>query len=145
MSDERDDEPIGIDADAPEADWIEQHQPVIDDDDDLFPIDLPDDVPEADALDQARSVRDDDFAFADDPEPDEVSSEFDEDPNGIELDELDDRNDRKEPDERNEREVSQAVTPGRGCSPVGVLAEVLAHLLRQAADQISSRNPPRER
>ena len=136
MSDERDDEPIGIDADAPEADWIEQHQPVIDDDDDLVPIDLPDDVPEADALDQARSVRDDDFAFADDPEPDEVSSEFDGDPNGIELD---DRTERTEP------EAPRDVTQGRGCSPVGILADVLAYLLRQAAEQISSRNPPRGR
>jgi len=61
---ENDDEPVSIEADVPEADWIEQHQPVTaEPDDDLFPSEIPEDVAEADALDQARSVPDDDFRF----------------------------------------------------------------------------------
>ena len=66
MSDPRDDEPIGIEADAPEADWIEQHQPVSDEDDaDAYPsevreadaaISIESDTPEADWIEQHQPV-----------------------------------------------------------------------------------------
>jgi hypothetical protein len=66
MSDPRDDEPIGIEADAPEADWIEQHQPVSNEDDaDAYPsevreadtdISIESDTPEADWIEQHQPV-----------------------------------------------------------------------------------------
>ncbi|MGZ4764897.1 MAG: hypothetical protein ACXV6M_04475 [Ilumatobacteraceae bacterium] len=67
MSDPRDDEPIGIEADAPEADWIEQHQPVVEvpDDVDAYPsevreddaaISIDSDTPEADWIEQHQPV-----------------------------------------------------------------------------------------
>ena len=67
MSDPRDDdEPVSIEADAPEADWIEQHQPVTDEDDaDAYPseeraadtdISIESDTPEADWIEQHQPV-----------------------------------------------------------------------------------------
>jgi hypothetical protein len=66
MSDPRDDEPISLEADAPEADWIEQHQPVTDEDDaDAYPseeraadtdISIESDTPEADWIEQHQPV-----------------------------------------------------------------------------------------
>jgi hypothetical protein len=66
MSDPRDDDPIGLEADAPEADWIEQHQPVTDEDDaDAYPseeraadtdISIESDTPEADWIEQHQPV-----------------------------------------------------------------------------------------
>jgi len=66
MSDPRDDEPIGIESDAPEADWIEQHQPVSDEDDadpslsevreEEAPISIESDTPEADWIEQHQPV-----------------------------------------------------------------------------------------
>jgi|SRR3954454_3383113 len=65
MSDPRDDESISIEADAPEGDWIEQHQPVSDDDDaDPHPkvrehdasISIESDTPEADWIEQHQPV-----------------------------------------------------------------------------------------
>jgi hypothetical protein len=52
--------PIEIPPDTPEADVLEQHQPVGIDEDDDDVRELPPDVPEADALDQLRSVTFDD-------------------------------------------------------------------------------------
>ena len=61
-----DDEPVSIEADAPEADWIEQNQPVIDEDDaDAYPsevrevdtdISIESDTPEADWIEQHQPV-----------------------------------------------------------------------------------------
>ena len=67
MSDPRDDdEPVSIEADAPEADWIEQHQPVIDEDDadavhERGPrsrrgISIESDTPEADWIEQHQPI-----------------------------------------------------------------------------------------
>ena len=68
MSDPRDDdEPVSIEADAPEADWIEQHQPVSDEDDDdtLYSsevraneagISIESDTPEADWIEQHQPI-----------------------------------------------------------------------------------------
>jgi hypothetical protein len=68
MSDPRDDEPIGLDADAPEADWIEQHQPIIDQGDgdvDAYTREvrarddgtsIESDTPEADWVEQHQSI-----------------------------------------------------------------------------------------
>jgi len=68
MSAPRDDEPVGIEADAPEADWIEQHQSVVDEpDSDLFPTEVREDdepvgveadAPEADWIEQHQPVVD---------------------------------------------------------------------------------------
>ena len=71
MSDRRDDD-VSIEADAPEADWIEQHQPVGDDvddtaDDDAVSIEA--DVPEADWIEQHEPVIDDPDDAAVDDEP----------------------------------------------------------------------------
>lgn len=51
-----------IEADVPEADAIEQHQPTIPLDAAEEPESIPDDAAEADALDQARTVPLDDDA-----------------------------------------------------------------------------------
>ena len=74
MSDRRDDEPTSIEADAPEADWIEQHQTVIDEDDaNAYPsalraddadISIEADAPEADWIEQHHTVIDEDDANA---------------------------------------------------------------------------------
>jgi hypothetical protein len=68
MSTPRDEEPVGIDADASEADWIEQHQPVVDETDgDQFPTEVREndepigieaDAPEADWIEQHQPVVD---------------------------------------------------------------------------------------
>ena len=61
-----DDEPVSIEADAPEADWIEQHQPLIDEDDaDAYPsevheadtdVSIEAETPEADWIEQHQLV-----------------------------------------------------------------------------------------
>jgi hypothetical protein len=52
-----DSEPSEIEADVPEADAIEQHQPTLpDDDEDDEPVSIPSDAPEADVLEQSRGV-----------------------------------------------------------------------------------------
>ncbi len=61
-----DDEPVSIEADVPEADWIEQHQPVSDEDDDKLyssevraneaGISIESDTPEADWIEQHQGV-----------------------------------------------------------------------------------------
>jgi hypothetical protein len=84
VSDPRDDEPIGIETDAPEADWIEQHQPVSDEDEaDAYPsevraddadISIESDTPEADWIEQHQPIveaPDEERLLSDDP-PEEV-------------------------------------------------------------------------
>src|SRR4051812_15251555 len=69
MSDPReDDEPVSIDADAPEADWIEQHQPIVEEDDgdgDVYTsevredddaVSIESDTPEADWIEQHQPI-----------------------------------------------------------------------------------------
>jgi len=69
VSDPRDDdEPVSIEADAPEADWIEQHQPIIDEDDgdvaaytteargDVDAVSIESDRPEADWIEQHQPI-----------------------------------------------------------------------------------------
>jgi len=58
--DERNDALREIDPETPEADVLEQHQPVVDDDREELPSEIPDNAAEADALDQARPVPIDD-------------------------------------------------------------------------------------
>jgi hypothetical protein len=53
---EPDPEPPEIEADVPEADAIEQHQPALPEDVDEEHVSIPPDAPEADALEQARDV-----------------------------------------------------------------------------------------
>ena len=48
-----DEEPVSIEADVPEADWIEQHQPVSDEDDD---VSIASDTPEADWIEQHQAI-----------------------------------------------------------------------------------------
>jgi hypothetical protein len=122
-------EPVSIEVDAPEADWIEQHQPVMDPpEDDLFPSEIPEDVAEADALDQARTVPDDDFGVDGNPSI-AASTEFAEDASGDEPDQL---------------EVTGDRAGVRGCNLIGVVADALMRGAGRSR-QISPRSagPPR--
>jgi hypothetical protein len=167
VSDRRDDEePISIEADAPEADWIEQHQPVIDEsDDDAVSIEA--DVPEADWIEQHQPVIDE---SDDDSFPREVRE--DDDAVGIEadvpeadwieqhepvIDETDDDFDvDDEPpvawpprspvdtsgDLPDESVPSGASAGARGCNLIGALVHALLRSRRDAPEQIDRRNPP---
>jgi hypothetical protein len=107
---ENDEEPVSIEADVPEADWIEQHQPVLGEaDDDRFPSEIPEDVAEADALDQARTVPDDDFRVDDDPSI-STSTESAEETSDDEPDQLSTTRDRR---------------GARGCNLLAVVADAL--------------------
>ncbi len=66
MSDRRDDEPTSIESEVPEADWIEQHQPVIDEGDaNAYPshlraddadVSIESEIPEADWIEQRQPI-----------------------------------------------------------------------------------------
>ncbi len=66
MSDRSDDEPTSIESEVPEADWIEQHQPVIDEGDaNAYPsplraddadVSIESDIPEADWIEQRQPI-----------------------------------------------------------------------------------------
>jgi hypothetical protein len=144
VSDRRDDdEPIGIEADVPEADWIEQHQPVIDEsDDDLYPRELDEDhdetvsieadVPEADWIEQHQPVID---------EPDDDLREDDEPPVATPprpaANTSRDLPDSPAPDSPapDSPAASKPSTGARGCNLVGALVHAL---LRSRTDPRSS-------
>ena len=114
MSAPRDDEPVSIDADAPEADWIEQHQPVIDEsDEDLFPPGGPEEVTEAEG----------DIVVDDEPSH-PAPTQFGE-------------TSRQEPDQL---VPSSARTGSRGCNLIGVVAHALVRGGRNAARELARRN-----
>jgi hypothetical protein len=150
MSDRREDdaEPIGIEADAPEADWIEQHQPVIDESDDepygsetaageAEPVGIEADAPEADWIEQHQPVVDesDEERFPTGIPEEAPEAEFVEEgeppvatttPIG----------DEARGDEPGEYPPSSGHAAARGCNLVGALM----HALMRAARDIARRS-----
>jgi hypothetical protein len=160
---EDDDRPVSIEADAPEADWIEQHQPVIDEpDDDLFPsqgrdddqpISIEADAPEADWIEQHQPVidePDDDLVPLEVPRSVDDTDAFEEAGRvtGVELD-VDDEPPVVPPSPsragtgRGAPEPRAASTAGpgaRGCNLVGALVHALVRSLQGAAGQVARRD-----
>jgi hypothetical protein len=151
---EDDEEPVSIEADAPEADWIEQHQPIVDDadddpyrsevaEDDAEPVSIEADAPEADWIEQHQPIvdeADDDRVsspvleneadahgdyFVDDEPSFETPTQFPEDASG---------------DEPDERAGASERAGARGCNLIGVLVHALMHSARDAARRIPRGN-----
>ncbi|MDQ1430053.1 MAG: hypothetical protein QOF40_655, partial [Actinomycetota bacterium] len=158
VSDPRDDDqPISIETDAPEADWIEQHQPVVDepDEDDLFPeegrgedraISIEADAPEADWIEQHQPVVD---------EPDEDFTEVPQDVAEGEVleqaerfagdsmaadDEADDEADGEPDLDPSRAQVAEASPGARGCNLVASLVHALAGSARGGAGRFARRD-----
>ena len=151
MSDPRDDEPIGIEADAPEADWIEQHQPVSDDDDDADTytsevrendpgISIESDKPEADWIEQHQPI-------AEEPEEERLLSDGlpDVDVDADELDEdwITTDEDVSVADDQ-EASPPPAAAAARGCNVLAAMAHAVLRSGRDAARHLEGRNrrPP---
>jgi hypothetical protein len=147
-----DDQPVSIEADAPEADWIEQHQPVIDESgDDLFPdevredeppISIEADVPEADWIEQHQPVIDesDDDRFAEET-PGDVGATDALEPAGDALDVEDEP--PVVPPSPSRAGTSRGVPDpsARGCNLVGALVHALVRSWQGAAGQFARREP----
>ena len=136
MSDPRDDEPISIEADAPEADWIEQHQPVGDDDADAYTsevreadtgISIESDKPEADWIEQHQPIVEapDEERLLSDDVPEEVADAGEPDQDWITTDE-----DVGVADDE-EAPTPPAAAAARGCN---VLAAMAHAVLRSGRD-----------
>jgi hypothetical protein len=138
VSDPReDDEPVSIEADAPEADWIEQHQPIIDEDDgdvaaytsdarDDDAVSIESDTPEADWIEQHQPIVEgpDEERLPSDHLPEEVVDAGEPEQDWIATDEnIDPVDDQEIP--------TPAAAGGRGCN---VLAAIALAVLRWACD-----------
>jgi hypothetical protein len=144
MSDPReDDEPVSIEADVPEADWIEQHQPIIEQDDvddytsdvreDDDAVSIESDTPEADWIEQHQPIVEapDEERLPADHLPEEVADAGDLEHDWIATDEdLGTADDQKIP--------TPAAAGGRGCN---LVATVVHAVLRSACD--ATRQLPR--
>ncbi len=139
VSDPRDDdEPVSIEADAPEADWIEQHQPIIDEDDgdvaaytteargDVDAVSIESDRPEADWIEQHQPIAEapDEERLPSDHLPEEVVDASEPEQDWIATDEnINPVDDQEIP--------TPAAEGGRGCN---VLAAIAHAVLRSACD-----------
>ena len=149
MSDPRDDdEPVSIEADVPEADWIEQHQPVSDEDDDTLyssevraneaGASIESDTPEADWIEQHQPIVElpdeerlpssaSPVADAGEPEPDLITTDQ----------AVDAADNHKVP-------TTPAVGPRGGCNVLAAITHAALRHGYDAARQIGRRNrrPP---
>ena len=150
MSDQRDDEPIGIETDAPEADWIEQHQPVSDEDDPFADaiqarenddaVSIESDTPEADWIEQHQPIveapDEERLPPHDLPEEGAEPSELEHD--WIATDEdVDAANDQEIP-------TPPAATEARGCNALASVVHAVLRSGSDAAQRLERRNrqPP---
>jgi hypothetical protein len=144
MSDREDDKPINIEDDAPEADWIEQHEPIdVDDDAEAFTtavreaadtVSIESDAPEADWIEQHQPIVE---------APVEEGLPSDDPPNeAVEVGDLE--QDRIATDEDVEATDDQGIpTPpvtsgGRGCNVLAAVARIVLHRGRDVARQLQS-------
>ncbi len=154
MSDPRDhDEPVSIDADAPEADWIEQHQPIGDEDDaDPYTtevregdddVSIESDTPEADWIEQHQPV-------AEEPDeerlPSPASHDLPEevvDAGELEEDWIAPDEDVGAPDDQ-EVPTPLAAAGARGCNLLAAVAHAVLRSAWDAARQLPgrTRHPP---
>jgi hypothetical protein len=147
-----DDQPVSIEADAPEADWIEQHQPVIDESgDDLFPdevredeppISIEADVPEADWIEQHQPVIDesDDDRFPEET-PGNIAATDALESAGDALD-VEDEPPVVPPSPSRAGTSRDVPDPSaRGCNLVGALVHALVRSWQGAAGQFARREP----
>jgi hypothetical protein len=147
MSDpHEDDEPVSIEADVPEADWIEQHQPIIEEDedddaytsevredDDAFSIES--DTPEADWIEQHQPIVEapDEERFPSDHLPEEVvdAGELEQDWIAADAD-LGAADDQEIP--------TPAAAGGRGCNLVAAVAHAVLHSACDTTRHLPRRN-----
>ena len=168
MSDPRDDESVSIEADAPEADWIEQHQSVVDEDegesfaaqvrDDTEPVGIEADAPEADWIEQHQPVveePDEDLRPTGDVPEDVVDTDALEE-DAEEWDQWGVADDGGVPDEpavapptrsADEPERPPLAPPparagGRGCNVVAALLHLALRSGRELVRQLAAGNQP---
>ena len=151
MSDPRDDdEPVSIEGDAPEADWIEQHQPIGDEDDadayttevreDDDDVSIESDTPEADWIEQHQPI-------VEEPDEERIPShdlpeEF-VDADELEQDWIATDEDVGAADDR-EIPTPTAAAGARGCNVLAAVAHAVLRSAWDAARHLEGRNrhPP---
>jgi hypothetical protein len=134
VSDPRDDdEPVSIEADAPEADWIEQHQPVIEEpDEDRLPTgDLPEDVAEAGALEELEEEAEEWAPTGDDVAPADEPAVAPPPRSADEIGAI----------ERADLAAPTVSAAARGCNLIAALVEILLRSGWEAARQLAGGKP----
>ena len=140
MSNSReDDEPVSIETDAPEADWIEQHQPVIEEaDEDRLPTgDRAEDDVEAGDLEEEELAEEELAEEADRwGATDDDTDATDEPPVGPPR-----SIDETESTEGPRLGAPRASAGARGCNLVAALVHLVVRSGRDAARLLAGRNP----
>ena len=155
MSDPGDEEPVSIEADVPEADWLEQHQPVSDEDDadaDAYPSTVHDgddaisielDTPEGDWIEQHQPIVEapEEERFLSNDLPEEVADAGELEQDWITIDE--------DVGAADDQAVPTPPTPpaaagARGCNVIAVVAHAVLRSGCDAARHLGRRNrrPP---
>jgi hypothetical protein len=165
VSDPRDDESVSIEADAPEADWIEQHQAVVDEDDgesfaaqvrdDTEPVGIEADAPEADWIEQHQPVVEepDEDLRPSEGVPEELDADASEEDAEAweEWNVTDDEGTADEPTvvpptrSADEREPPPAPAGGRGCNVVAALLHLALRSGRELIRQLAAGRQPGSR
>jgi hypothetical protein len=146
MSDREDDKPISIESDAPEADWIEQHEPIGDEDDaDVFTtevreaddaVSIESDAPEADWIEQHQPIVEapEEERLPSDDLPEEVVDAGELEPDWIATDEHVEAADNQE--------IPTPPPPAgtRGCNVLAAIAHAVLRSGCDAARHLERRN-----
>ena len=150
MSDREGEKPISVEGDPPEADWIEQHEPIGDEDDaDVFTtevreaddaVSIESDAPEADWIEQHQPIVEasDEERLLSDDLPEEVVEAGELEQEWIATDE------DVEATDNQEIPTPPVANGGRGCNLLAACAHAVLRSGRDAARHLerSNQRPP---